>query len=189
MTRAPRKERSRLSILSAAEDMFRRKGFAATTMEEIAEGAGLTRKTAYNLFSSKEDIALALIARAEADDDRYRDRIAARDDAAALLCAIFCDSAAWCRANPTLAELALRPARRPGLAPPPDRPSFQGLVRDVVALGQAQGRFRKDEAPEFMALILLAVFGQAMLNALAGDPLTDDGIAAIVRIITEGIGA
>lgn len=188
MTRLSRTERSRSLILTAAEDMFRRKGFAATTMEDIAEGAGLTRKTAYNLFSSKEDIALALIARVEADDSRYRDRIAADEDATALLCAIFRDSAAWCRANPTLAELALRPVRRPGLAPPPDRPSFQGLVRDVVALGQGQGKFRRDEHPDFMALVLLAVFGQAMLSALAGDPLTEDGITDIVRIVTEGIG-
>jgi len=189
MTRLSRTERSRALILTAAEDMFQRKGFAATTMEEIAEGAGLTRKTAYNLFSSKEDIALTLIARVEAEDGRYRDRMAADENAKTLLCAIFNDSAAWCRANPTLAELALRPARRPGLAPPPDRPSFQGLVRDVVALGQDQGIFRRDEAPEFMALILLAVFGQAMLNALAGAPLTEDGIADIVRLVTEGIGA
>lgn len=188
MTRLPRTERSRLLILTAADALFRSRGFAETTMEAIAEQAGLTRKTAYNLFSSKEDIALALIARVEANDGSYRDRIAGGEDAVALLCAIFSDSAAWCRANPTLAELALRPARRPGLAPPSDRPSFQRLVRDVVALGQDQGKFRRDESPEFMALVLLAVFGQAMLNALAGDPLTEDGIADIVRIINEGIG-
>ncbi|MEO2038361.1 MAG: TetR/AcrR family transcriptional regulator, partial [Martelella sp.] len=61
-------------------------------------------------------------------------------------------------------------------------------VRDVVALGQGQGKFRRDEHPDFMALVLLAVFGQAMLSALAGDPLTEDGITDIVRIVTEGIG-
>ena len=38
-----------------------------------------------------------------------------------------------------------------------------------------------------MALILLAVFGQAMLNALAGDPLTEDLLTAIGRGLDKGI--
>ena len=176
-------------ILAAAEEIFRRKGFDATTMEEIAAGAGLTRKTVYNQFASKEEIALVLIALAEADDQPYRARIAAGEDAIGLVCTILRDSALWCHANPSLAAMALSPARRPGLQPPADRPSFQGLLCDVIALGQEQGRFRRDERAEFLALVLLAIFGQAMLNALADEALSTDWIADIVRIVTEGIGA
>lgn len=62
-------------------------------------------------------------------------------------------------------------------------------MRDVVALEKDRGKLRHDERSEFMALILLAIFGQAMLNALNGNPMTDDGIADIMRIITAGIGA
>ncbi len=61
-------------------------------------------------------------------------------------------------------------------------------MRDVVALGQDQGKFRHDERLECVALTLLAVLAQAMLIALNGDPQTDDGIADIMRIITKGIG-
>lgn len=183
-----RTDRSRAQILEAADTSFREAGFDGTSVEDIATRAGLTRKTVYNLFGSKQDIALSLIARAEAADAGYRARIAAHDDAVALLETVFIDSARWCLANPALARLALAPRERPSLDPPPDRPSFQGLIRDLVVLGQRQGRIRQDETAGFMALILLAVFGQAMLSALPQGTVDEVDIRRIVRLVVEGIG-
>ncbi|WP_333827859.1 TetR/AcrR family transcriptional regulator [Pararhodobacter sp.] len=184
-----RTDRSRAQILDAADAAFRQSGFDGTSVEEIATRAGLTRKTVYNLFRSKEDIALSLIARAEAADTGYRARIAANEDAVALMEMVLIDSAHWCIANPALARLALAPRERPSAHPPPDRPSFQGLVRDTVVLGQQQGRIRQDEPAGFMALILLAVYGQAMLSALPGATVSEAEIRKIVRLVVEGIGA
>lgn len=184
-----RTERSRSLILDAADAAFREKGFSDTSVEEIARRAGLTRKTVYNLFASKDDIALQLIARVEANQARYRDRIDAGEEVFPLLEGVLLDSARWCVANPSLARLALAPAERPSLAPPPDRPSFQRLVRDILMLGQRQGVIRNDDDPNFMALILLAVYGQAMLSALAGGQFAEDEIRDIIRIVVEGIGA
>lgn len=183
-----RTERSRILILDAADAAFREKGFAGTSVEEIAMRAGLTRKTVYNLFASKDEIASQLIARVEANDAPYRDRIEAGGDVFSLLESVFLDSARWCLANPSLAKLALAPVERPSLEPPPDRPSFQRLVRDILILGQRQGIIRKDDDPNFMALILLGIYGQAMLSALAGGQFTEDEIRHIIRIVVEGIG-
>jgi len=188
MASLKRTDRSRILILDAANDAFRQLGFAATSMEEIATRAGLTRKTVYNLFSSKEEIALRLIARVEADDAGYRRRIEADEDALSLLELVFLDSARWCLANPSLARLALSPVERPSLAPPADRPSFQGIVRDILVLGQRQGVIRSDDDPNFMSLVLLAVFGQAMLTTLSTGSFSDREIRRIVRIVVEGIG-
>ncbi len=188
MTSLKRTERSRALILDAAEIAFRELGFEGATVHVIAERAGLTRKTIYNLFGSKEDIALSLIARAEARDTEYRERIAEGQHAVTLLEAVLIDSAHWCMANPAVARLALVPAQRPSLEPPSDRPSFQGLVRDILALGQAQGLIRKDEEPEFMALIVLGVYGQAMLNGLQAGVVPEADIRKIVRLVVEGIG-
>jgi TetR/AcrR family transcriptional regulator, regulator of autoinduction and epiphytic fitness len=188
MTTLKRTERSRLLILNAAEAAFRELGFAATSVEDIANRAGLTRKTVYNLFASKDDIASQLIARVEANDTPYRDRMAAGEDVWSLLEGVLLDSARWCLANPTLAKLALAPAERPSLEPPPDRPSFQRLVRDIVVLGQRQGAIRRDDDPNFMALILLGVYGQAMLSVLAGRSFAEDEIRRLIRIVIEGIG-
>lgn len=183
-----RTERSRLLILDAADAAFRELGFAATSVEEIATRAGLTRKTVYNLFASKEDIGLQLIARVEANETPYRERMAAGEDALALLETVLLDSASWCLANPALAKLALAPPDRPSLEPPPGRPSFQRLVRDILVLGQGQGAIRGDDDPNFMALVLLGVYGQAMLSVLAGRPFSVTEIKHIIRLVIEGIG-
>jgi AcrR family transcriptional regulator len=49
-------------ILKAAGSLFRRDGFAATSIEQIAELAGLSAGTVYNYFASKGDLLLALVA-------------------------------------------------------------------------------------------------------------------------------
>jgi AcrR family transcriptional regulator len=49
-------------ILKAAGALFRRDGFAATGIEQIAEQAGLSAGTVYNYFASKGDLLLALVA-------------------------------------------------------------------------------------------------------------------------------
>lgn len=188
MATPKRTDRSRSLILDAADAAFRELGFANTSVEEIARRAGLTRKTVYNLFSSKEEIALRLIARVEADDGLYRARMAANEDVLGLLENVLLDSAGWCLANPSIARLALAPAERPLLEPPSDRPSFQRLIRDILVLGQAQGVIRKDEDPNFMSLVLLGIYGQAMLTALSGGPFSVDEIGRLIRIVVEGVG-
>ncbi len=188
MTTPKRTDRSRALILAAADQAFRELGFADTSMEAIATRAGLTRKTLYNLFSSKDEIALTLIARVEAGDAGYRARLAANEEMLPLLVSVLLDSAGWCLANPSLARLALSPAERPSVTPP-DRPSFQRLVRDILVLGQHQGVVRADEDPDFMALLLLGIYGQAMLTALATDRFNQADIRRIVRLVVEGIGA
>ncbi|MDO6965260.1 TetR/AcrR family transcriptional regulator [Rhizobium alvei] len=188
MTIPKRTQRSRNLILDAADAAIREKGLAATSVEEIAVRAGLTRKTVYNLFASKDEIAWQLIARVEAADAPYRIRIEADEDVLLLLESVFLDSARWCLANPSLARLALSPAERPTNEPPTDRPSFQGLVRDILLLGQRQGIIRKDENPNFMALVLLGIYGQAMLSALSNGQFAENEIRHIIRIVVEGIG-
>lgn len=188
MAIAKRRQRSRVLILDAADAAIREKGFADTSVEEIANRAGLTRKTVYNLFASKDEIALQLVARVEANDAPYRDRMKAGEDVLSLLEGVFLDSAHWCLANPSLAKLALAPAERPYLEPPPDRPSFQRLISDILLLGQQRGVIRKDDDPNFMALILLGIYGQAMLSVLAGRQFTEDEIRHLIRIVVEGIG-
>lgn len=187
MTMASRKERSRGLILEAASAAVQEFGLDGVSMEQIAAGAGLTRKTVYNLFGSKEEIALALIARVEAQDAGYRASLAAGTDALVLLEQVLLDSAGWCIANPSLARLALNPATRPTLSPP-DRPSFQGLVRDILLLGQRQQRIRADEGADFLALLLLGIYGQAMISALQAGRFEPADIRRIIRLMVEGIG-
>lgn len=59
--RSEKKQRRRRRIVEAAVEAFNRKGFSATTMQEIAEGADLAVGTLYNYFPSKNDLLVGII--------------------------------------------------------------------------------------------------------------------------------
>ena len=185
-----RTDRSRHLILEAAEAAFRQTSFTEVSVEEIAQRAGLTRQTVYNLFASKEEIVAQLIFRAEArHDEALRSRIAANEDALAILEDALLGSARWCLANPTIARLALSgPAPRAPAAAPAGRASFQLLVRDLLALGQRQRLIRKDEDPNIMALVLLGTYAQAILDALPDGVFHEKKLKYLLRLLVEGIG-
>lgn len=61
-------ERSK-RILDAAERVFTRDGYGATTMEEVARVAGMAKKTVYRLFRDKEHLFAVLISDADAFPD------------------------------------------------------------------------------------------------------------------------
>src|SRR6202043_2070284 len=47
---------SRDAIVEAAVRLFLERGFGSVTMDELAEAAGVARRTLYNQFTSKEEI-------------------------------------------------------------------------------------------------------------------------------------
>ncbi len=49
-------QRKRRDIIQAAIDEFQAKGFLATSMDAIAASAGVSKRTVYNHFASKEDL-------------------------------------------------------------------------------------------------------------------------------------
>ncbi|WP_153502734.1 TetR/AcrR family transcriptional regulator [Cumulibacter manganitolerans] len=53
--------RRRDQLIDAAEQVFASKGYAETTMADLAEAAGVTRPTVYAYFSSKDEV-LAVVA-------------------------------------------------------------------------------------------------------------------------------
>jgi TetR/AcrR family transcriptional regulator len=65
MTKAPTRiqKRNRAAILSAGLDVFSQYGFRGTTLDQIAEAAGLSKPNLLYYFSSKEAIHTALLER------------------------------------------------------------------------------------------------------------------------------
>lgn len=60
--REAQKEMTRRLLLSTSLELFAQKGYAATTIDDIASKAGTTRVTFYAYFPSKADVARALLA-------------------------------------------------------------------------------------------------------------------------------
>lgn len=58
----PRVVRSRAAVVEAARTLFLRKGYAGTTMEEIAALAGLTKRTLYNNYADKDALFTQIVA-------------------------------------------------------------------------------------------------------------------------------
>jgi AcrR family transcriptional regulator len=63
LTRAQRKKQTRERLLDAAERMFVRKGFAATSVDDISDEAGYTRGAFYFNFDSKAEVLIELLQR------------------------------------------------------------------------------------------------------------------------------
>jgi TetR/AcrR family transcriptional repressor of mexJK operon len=62
----PRDESKRAAIIGAAQHLFIAQGFAGTSMEAIADRAGVSKLTVYNQFGSKQEMfAASLIAKCD----------------------------------------------------------------------------------------------------------------------------
>ena len=56
-----RTERKRRSIVEAAAELFLGQGFLGTSMDEVAARAGVSKRTVYNQYESKEALFLAIV--------------------------------------------------------------------------------------------------------------------------------
>ena len=83
-------DETRARILAAAMDLFRRQGFDAATMREIAQEAGVATGAAYYYFDSKDAIVLAFYDQAQKDMEPLLEHaLAAGKDLKPRLAALF----------------------------------------------------------------------------------------------------
>ena len=61
LTREQKKAQTRERLLDAATRVFANKGYAAASLDEIAEEAGLTKGAVYSNFESKDDLFVTLL--------------------------------------------------------------------------------------------------------------------------------
>ncbi len=70
LTRERRRQQTRDVLIAAATEVFARRGFEGSSLEEIAETAGFTRGAIYKNFDGKEDLFLAVT-------DRFNEQVIA----------------------------------------------------------------------------------------------------------------
>jgi AcrR family transcriptional regulator len=67
LTREEKKAQTRERLIEAAARVFAEKGFAATSLDEVADAAGLTKGAVYSNFENKEGLVAAVL---KAHEDR-----------------------------------------------------------------------------------------------------------------------
>jgi AcrR family transcriptional regulator len=61
LTRAERSAQTRAELMASARQLFLRRGFHASSLEQVAEEAGFTIGAVYSRFGSKADLFLAIL--------------------------------------------------------------------------------------------------------------------------------
>ncbi|HEY9855894.1 MAG TPA: TetR/AcrR family transcriptional regulator [Stenomitos sp.] len=199
--RETKKEQNRQAIAQAALSLFEAKGFEGTTMDEIAQAAGVSRPTVFNYFARKEDILLVL-------GDTLRERMAAQlkaihlqggfnEPLAALRRVLITMASAFGEYPKTarafhLHKMQVRPEvlLEPGCDPIQEQ---RGLVRLLVESAQARGELRSDySADEITAHLMIGLFAGAVGPWLLGKTPSMALTTVIDRhfdLYVQGLGA
>ncbi len=176
------KESRREQILEAAGRCFARRGYAATTMQEILREAKLSAGAVYSYYKSKADIYMALMERnLEQDLRRYAAELEQGGTAWAKLrrlveryMASFADASQAEFFQLYLLEFLPSSVSNPDLAAAlrSRNQQLHRLFRDVLQEGVDRGEFRPLNCDAVAALILAAGDGVRLhaitLGSLAG---------------------
>ena len=181
-SRARDPDRSRAAILDAAEELFARKGYEATSLEDVGRNASLSRGTPRYFFGTKEDLYKAVLGRvfSDAREAVAQGRAAASGATAEVVIAeavgSYVDFLASRPAFVRLAEWeALMGGRFFGETPP-----HLAFVRDGLAsIGEelSRGTLRPaDPAQILIDIVALCFFplahADSLLKALGVDPFS-----------------
>lgn len=182
-------------LLSAALKLFTERGFAATTVREIVERAGVTKPVLYYYFQNKEGIYLEIMNRPFAEFVSLVEEGTRGEGSAVERIFRFCDLVfTLFVANIDVARLMYSIY----YGPPQGAPYFdfdahhqamQGVVRTLVEEGIAAGDIRGGDSQDIMWAIVGAL-NVAMEEQLckAAPALDRQGLQRILRLIFRGIG-
>jgi AcrR family transcriptional regulator len=183
---------TRESLFRAALDLFARKGFTETTVEDITEAADVGKGTFFNYFPSKDHILLAF----------------GEMQLAKLECAV---EEARRTGEPMpqfLRSLGVRmtqePTRHPGiirsllqayLSTTPVRAAMLDLQKrvhalhtEIVRIGQERGEIRRDlPASEIAHVFRQTIFGTLLIWSLNGDATLHARIESAFNVLWSGL--
>ena len=187
-------DRARSRLLDAAIQIFDRKGYAASSVREIAEAAGVTKPVVYYHFGSKEGLLVAILDEAVRDFTGTIEAAVARTGSARERLVRLCEDVyALFERNVSVARVAHMVFLGPrDVAPPYDlmvleRRLREGVVR-IVKDGQAAGELRA-VAPDDVALAAMGILegcqDRQMFPELS--QVGHDGLRRILDLLFDGL--
>lgn len=155
-------ESLRERILGHAIKLFARKGFDATSLQDIADAAGVTKGALYYYYASKDDLLFRIHERVVSYETTHAEEILARGmDPDSTLQALIVDGVTSIGLFHEEVTVTLREMHR--LQPEyfakisAIREKYQTVFERVITQGQNQGLFRLDIPPRMATLALLGM--------------------------------
>ena len=190
------KERRRDDILAAAKKVFSKKGFASTTIADVAKAAGLSYGSIYWYFDSKDALFHELM---DGEERALRDAITTRmstldalDSGVALFRAAVTGTFEFFERDKAMVRLLFRDA--PSLGGRFERHLgniYERFIDDIEAsIVAAQERGDIVAAPPRMiAFSVAALIGQIALRRLTTDDGLEAGVVAefVVSLVLDGL--
>jgi len=194
LTQAEANKRTRQQLVAAAASVFARKGFAAASLEEIAEAAGYSTGAVYYNFAGKEELFLELIRsgwsqqierRTEAVTRVFAEAAAHGGDPFDALSAFQAGRAGQgSDVSPLVAEFWLYAVRHPevtGLVAAKLSEQDRGLEPVIAAAMERYGT-PDGISPAELTLVAMSLFeGLARRRRMDKDAVPDDLFARVLR--------
>ena len=179
-------------LFRAALDLFARKGFVETTVEDITNAADVGKGTFFNYFPSKDHILLAFgemqLEKLHASVEEARQ---SNEPMPVFLRTLRARMTEEPSRNPAIvrtilqAHLSSLPVRE---AMARNHTRAQALLSQLIQLGQDRGEVRKDlSASELAYVFRQTVFGTLLLWSIFGDSTLPERIDAAFNVLWNGL--
>jgi TetR/AcrR family transcriptional regulator len=187
-------ERTRERLLRAAVCVFDRKGYAAASVREIVEMAGVAKPALYYHFGSKERLLTAVLEEASRAFERATGRAVARPGTAReRLFALCSDLHGLFQEHVPV----VRVAHAVFFGPIEGAPAFdfttfdrqmETAVRQIVEEGQAAGEIISGASPSDVSLVIMGIIGVFAMRQLHHGipPLGLDTLKRVLGLVFDG---
>ncbi|WP_326835704.1 TetR family transcriptional regulator [Amycolatopsis rhabdoformis] len=194
--RRPSRAETRRKIIDAAGEVFARQGIAATSLNDIAAEAGLTKGAVYSNFTGRDDLVLTIME--EHLVDRMRSATTAFDElsdlgeataeAGARLAAGVDTDATWHRLLLEYWGIAMRnPTVHEGLAT--RRAQLREAITAAITRAAAQHGVDLPLPPEQLAVVVLALSnGLAVERGVEAAAVPDTLFADVLKLLVTPRG-
>lgn len=190
--RQRRSAETRERLFRAALDLFAKKGFAETTVEDITEAADVGKGTFFNYFPSKDHILLAF---GEMQLGKLEAAIEAARQAGTPMSEFLRGLGVRMTQEPVRNPAIVRALLQAYLSTTPVREAMLDLQKRVHALhtqmiqmGQERGEIRKDLPAAELALVFRqTLFGTLLVWSLYGDGTLNARIEASFDVLWTGL--
>lgn len=175
-------------VLSTAAELFRTRGYAATTTREIAARLGIQKASLYYHISSKEDLLYELtMSTLRRNLDVVRAAIAEPGDALSRLSRIVTAHLVGMHSDPDKNGTALSEMRALEGERLADvvklRDDYEAAFRGVIEDGQRQGVLRNDLHSRYLTLALLSMTNWTLVWYHPGGGLTAGELAQVMLTV------